>query len=60
MWFIRILIIYCSKKALKYNQLKDLLMEQTKLDYIYAIGTMVVNRNKWLDRVKWLTKITKK
>lgn len=56
MWFIRLLIIYCTKRALKYDQMKQMLLEQEKLTYIYAIGTMIVNRDIWLNRVKWLSK----
>jgi hypothetical protein len=56
MWFIRLLIIYCSKRALKYDQMKAMLLEQEGLRFIYAVGTMVYNRNIWLKRVEWLSK----
>jgi len=56
MYFIRLLIIYCTQRALKYDNMLKLLMEQNKLEIIYAIGTMVYNKNKWLNRVKWLDK----
>ena len=54
--FIRLLIIYCSKRALKYDQMRAMLLEQKGHRYIYAVGTMVWNRDIWLNRIKWLSK----
>lgn len=56
MWFVRLLIIYCSNRALKYDQMKQMLLDQEGIRFIYAVGTMVYNRNIWLNRIEWLSK----
>lgn len=52
MFIIRRLIDYCSMRALKYDQVKNMLAAQDEsLDYIYAVGSNVMRRDKWLERV---------
>ena len=46
------LIIFCSKKANKYNVLLDMLKEGKGFNRIYAVGLMAVKRDKWLIRVE--------
>lgn len=57
---IRLLIIFCAKKALKYQQMIVMFVNQENVDHIYATGTMVVHRDKWLKRVGFLEKILTK
>jgi hypothetical protein len=60
MKLIRLLIIYCTKKAEKYGRLSECLLAESGYSYVYAIGTMEVKRKRWLRRVKWLLEISKR
>ena len=57
MFIIRMLIIFCAKRALKYDQMKQLLLNEEGVDYIYAVGTMVYNKERWLNRIHKLQEI---
>lgn len=57
---VRILIIFCAKRALKYEQISKMLLDQEGVNYIYAVGTMIVNRNAWLNRIKKLQEFINK
>ena len=49
------LIIYCSKKASKYNDLLSMYKEDVDgLNHIYTTGLMVVRKEKWLGLVQKL------
>ena len=56
--FIHYMIIFCTKRVVKYQQRIDVLHNnEYSLDYIYAIGLMVVKRNIWLNKIKKLQTI---
>jgi len=58
---IHILIIYCSKQAYKYDKMSDMLVKQDmEFRLFYAVGTMIINRDKWLKRIFWLQKFVTK
>lgn len=58
---MRFLMVFCAKRALKYEQMKDMLLAQDdSINYIYSVGTVVLERNKWLKRLLWLQNICKK
>lgn len=50
-WLIRIIIDVCCKYALKYELRLNMLLKQEDLKYIYAVGSNVIQRDKWLKRV---------
>ncbi len=54
---IRLLIDFCCKKALKYEQRKEMLLKQEGFKYIYAVGSNVAHRDVWLKRIKKLQDI---
>ena len=60
MKLVRLLIIYCTKKAEKYERLKQMLLAEEGVQYIYAVGTMEMNKRRWLRKVVWLQKIAHK
>ena len=53
-WITRRLIDICCKKALKYDLRKKMLLEQEGIKFIYAVGSNVVERDRWLKRIKLL------
>ena len=59
-WIARKLIDICCKKALKYEQRKEMLLNQKGIEYIYAVGSNVYERDIWLKRVvrlqDWISK----
>jgi hypothetical protein len=55
-YFVRLLIDFCCGKALKYQQRTDLLHNTKGTNYIYSIGSNVVQRDKWLKRIYLLEK----
>jgi len=56
-YIIRLLIIFCTKRAYKYEELyQTLLKANPNLGYAYTIGTMVLNRERWLKRIIKLQK----
>lgn len=57
MFLIHYMIIFCTKRVVKYQQSVDVLQNNDySLDYIYTIGLMIVKRDKWLNRIKKLQK----
>ena len=52
--------IYCTKKAEKYERLKQMLLAEKSMQYIYSIGTMEINKRRWLSKVIWLQKFAHK
>lgn len=60
MRFIHVIIIFCSNRALKYQQILDMFEKIEGIDYIYSSGLMIHKRNKWLKIAKWLQKIIKR
>ena len=55
-WIVRRLIDYCCKQALKYEQRKEMLKNLEGIKYIYSIGSNIVQRDKWLNRIYLLEK----
>ena len=59
-WIARKLIDICCKKALKYEQRKEMLLNQKGIEYIYAVGSNIYERDIWLKRVlklqNWINK----
>jgi len=53
-YLVRQLINYCCKKALKYEQRKEMLLNQKGIEFIYAVGSNVCYRDVWLGRIKRL------
>ena len=51
-YIYRKMIDYCCKKALKYDQRKEMLLLQKDIKFFYAIGSNVMNRDKWFNRIK--------
>jgi hypothetical protein len=53
-WIIRNLIDFCCKKALKYELRKEMLVKQEGIRFIYAVGSNIYERDKWLSRIEKL------
>jgi hypothetical protein len=53
-WIARRLIDICCKQALKYDLRKKMLLEQEGIKYIYAVGSNVYERDRWLKRIERL------
>lgn len=53
-WIVLRLIDICCKNALKYDLRTDMLLKCDGIDLLYAIGSNVVQRDKWIRRIKWL------
>ena len=53
-WIVRRLIDICCKQALKYDMRKQMLLEQEGIKFIYAVGSNVYERDKWLKRIERL------
>jgi len=53
---IRILLIaFCIKQALKYEQCEKMLLKRMdSVDLIYSVGVSVIRHNKWIERAKKL------
>lgn len=54
MKFIQLLILWCAKRALYYDQIYNMLISIKGSKHYYAIGVVYYNRAKWLERVAWL------
>jgi len=59
-WIIRKLIDFCCKKALKYEFRKEMLVKQEGIRFIYAVGSNIYERDKWLNRIVKLQDIIDK
>ncbi len=58
--FARKLIIFCLIRASKYEKLKDMLLKQENaLKYVYSIGTVIIERDKWLSRAMTIQNLIK-
>ena len=53
-WIGRRLIDICCKQALKYDMRKQMLLEQKGIKFIYAVGSNVYERDRWLKRIERL------
>jgi len=53
-WITRRLIDICCKKALKYDLRINMLLDQEGIKFIYAVGSNVVERDRWLKRIELL------
>ena len=57
-YIIEKFILFCSKKALGYDQRKKMLLEQQKsFELIYCIGLNVLKRDIWIKRIIKLQKL---
>jgi hypothetical protein len=51
-WIARRAIDFCCRMALKYDQRAIMLKNNdTKFEYVYALGSNIVQRDKWLKRI---------
>ncbi len=56
-WIVRKLIDFCCKKAVKYELRKEILVKQEGIRFIYAVGSNIYERDKWLNRIEKLQNI---
>lgn len=49
---LHIIIIFCSKRVAKYQNLMNLYIDLPVIDYVYTIGLLTFKRDKWLQRVR--------
>jgi hypothetical protein len=56
-WIVRKLIDFCCKKAVKYELRKEMLVKQEGIRFIYAVGSNIYERDKWLNRIEKLQDI---
>ena len=59
-YIVRKLIDYCCKRALRHEQRKEMLLSQKGIEFIYAVGSNVYDRDIWLNRIKYLQKTIRK
>jgi hypothetical protein len=60
MFVVHLIISFCSKRALRYDQCLNMYSNLEGIDYIYSSGLMIHKRDKWLNIVKWLQIATKR
>lgn len=53
---VRILISYCCKQALKYDNRARMLSDLQGIKFMFSIGSNIVYRDKWLNRIYLLEK----
>jgi len=56
-WIVRKLIDFCCKKVVKYELRKEMLVKQKGIRFIYAVGSNIYERDKWLNRIEKLQDI---
>jgi hypothetical protein len=59
MWLNETLIFYCSKRALKCKEIKEMFATGGNNDYRYACGIATYREQIWLKRISWLSKTFK-